>query len=147
MKVYLDVSCLNRPFDDQAQPRIRIESEAVLIILAKIDAGEIEQVSSEMCVVEIDAIKTAYRRTRVKLLLPGERHILPLGKAVFERASEIQRLGFKPADAVHLAAAESGSADIFLTCDDRLCNAARRQATQLKTQVANPVEFLREGLS
>jgi hypothetical protein len=28
--LYLDICCLKRPFDDQAQPRIRIESEAVL---------------------------------------------------------------------------------------------------------------------
>ena len=31
--VYLDACCLNRPFDDQAQPRVHLESEAVLIIL------------------------------------------------------------------------------------------------------------------
>jgi hypothetical protein len=39
MKLYLDVSCLNRPFDDQRQPRVRTESEAVLLILARIDQG------------------------------------------------------------------------------------------------------------
>ncbi len=33
IKVYLDVCCLNRPFDDQTQDRIRMESEAVLMIL------------------------------------------------------------------------------------------------------------------
>lgn len=34
MKVYLDVCCLNRPFDDQTQDRIRIESESILTILS-----------------------------------------------------------------------------------------------------------------
>ena len=34
-RIYLDVCCLNRPFDDQNQPRIRLESEAILIILAQ----------------------------------------------------------------------------------------------------------------
>jgi hypothetical protein len=33
VKIYLDVSCLNRPFDDQGQVRIRLETEAVTIIL------------------------------------------------------------------------------------------------------------------
>lgn len=28
MKVYLDACCLNRPFDDQTQGRIRLEAEA-----------------------------------------------------------------------------------------------------------------------
>jgi hypothetical protein len=32
MKIYLDVCCLNRPFDDQAKDRIRLESEAILTI-------------------------------------------------------------------------------------------------------------------
>ena len=34
-RIYLDVCCLNRPFDDQSQPRIRLESETILIILAQ----------------------------------------------------------------------------------------------------------------
>ena len=33
MKIYLDVSSLNRPLDDQTQPRIRLEAEAVTIVL------------------------------------------------------------------------------------------------------------------
>jgi len=33
MKIYLDACCLNRPFDEQSQERIRMEAEAVLIIL------------------------------------------------------------------------------------------------------------------
>jgi len=39
MKIYLDVSCLNRPFDDQAQVRIRIETAAITFVLERIDAG------------------------------------------------------------------------------------------------------------
>ena len=34
MRLYLDICCLKRPFDDQAQPRVRIETEAVLGLLA-----------------------------------------------------------------------------------------------------------------
>jgi hypothetical protein len=32
VRIYLDVSCLNRPFDDQRQVRIRLESEAILAV-------------------------------------------------------------------------------------------------------------------
>jgi hypothetical protein len=31
--IYLDVCCFNRPFDDQAQERIRLETQAFFIIL------------------------------------------------------------------------------------------------------------------
>lgn len=33
MTIYLDNCCYNRPFDDQTQERIHLESEAVLSIL------------------------------------------------------------------------------------------------------------------
>jgi hypothetical protein len=34
MLIYLDMCGLKRPFDDQSQPRIRLESEAVLGLLS-----------------------------------------------------------------------------------------------------------------
>jgi len=39
MKIYLDNCCFNRPFDDQSQLRIRLESEAKLKIQEDIRAG------------------------------------------------------------------------------------------------------------
>ena len=41
MKVYLDVSCLNRPFDDQSQARIALESQAVVLILEKVSHDKV----------------------------------------------------------------------------------------------------------
>ncbi len=45
--IYLDVCCLNRPFDDQGQKRIRLEAEAILYILAKFQNGEWQLLGSE----------------------------------------------------------------------------------------------------
>lgn len=73
MKIYLDVSCLNRPFDNQRQPRIRNESEAIVTILGRIDAGAWESVSSRMAEIETLAIPDEARRRRVQLLLPEAR--------------------------------------------------------------------------
>ena len=42
MKVYLDNCVLNRPFDDQGQERIRLETEAVMLILAKRHAMQLQ---------------------------------------------------------------------------------------------------------
>lgn len=38
--IYLDVCCLNRPFDDQTQERIFLEAEAIRLILARCQSGE-----------------------------------------------------------------------------------------------------------
>jgi len=39
-KIYLDVCCLNRPFDDQSQDRIKLEAEAIIMILFRIEREE-----------------------------------------------------------------------------------------------------------
>ena len=92
MKVYLDVSCLNRPFDDQSQAGIRLEAEAVTIILGRVDGGLWRQVSSEMAVIETDAIPDADRRARVRLLLPPPPDILKLDDTTWDRGAVCQRL-------------------------------------------------------
>ena len=46
--VYLDACCLNRPFDNQAQDRIRLEAEAVLAILKRVEKGQWHALSSEV---------------------------------------------------------------------------------------------------
>ncbi len=51
-KIYLDTCCLNRPFDDQTQERICLESEAVLAILSRIEKGEWEWIGSDVLVDE-----------------------------------------------------------------------------------------------
>lgn len=119
MKIYLNVSCLNRPFDDQGQARIRLEAEAVAVVLEKCEKGEWIHVTSGMAQIEIDANPDRKRRRRVGLLLPDESAIMQLTEAVLGRASELTMLGFKPADATHVAAAESIPADVLLSCDDR----------------------------
>ncbi len=53
MRIYLDVCCLNRLFDDQTQERIRLGSEAVLLILERCQSGEWELIGSEAMDYEI----------------------------------------------------------------------------------------------
>ncbi len=144
MKIYLDVSCLNRPFDDQEQARIRLEAAAVGMIFERFDEGAWTQVSSEMATIEIDASPDLKRRARVRLLLPDLEHIVKLTPAVFARGAELQKLGLKAADAVHVAAAEKAEADVLLTCDDRLLRVAQRHAGKLGLPVRNPMNWLEE---
>ncbi len=144
MKIYLDVSCLNRPFDDQTQARVRLESEAVTLILEEIDRGRWQDVSSQMAEMEIAAISDRERRRRVQALLPNHHDRIRLTDEMFGRAEELTRLGFKPADAVHVAAAEAAATDVLLTCDDHFLRAGRRNAPRLAVAVANPLSWLQE---
>ena len=144
MKIYLDVSCLNRPFDDQSQSRIRLETEAVTIILEECERGDWVQVSSEIATIEIDANPDRRKRSRVRLLLPDNDAIIPLTESHFARARILESFGFKPADALHVASAESLAVDVLLSCDDRFCKIARRNQKRVLVKVANPVDWLQE---
>lgn len=144
MKVYLDVSCLTRPFDDQTQARVRLEAEAVTIILDRCETGHWRHVSADIARIEIDANPDEDKRSRVEQLLPGANAILKLTKRHFARAGMLEALGFKAADALHVAAAEAHGADVLLSCDDRMCRLARRHRPRLHVTVANPVEWLAE---
>lgn len=142
--VCLDVSCLNRPFDDQTQPRIRLEAEAVAVVLALAAAGDVTHVSSQMATIEIAAMPDDARRSRVQLLLPDAADVVALSPRMFARAKELETLGVKPADAVHTAAAEAIGADVLLTCDDRFLRIAQRHRARLKVRVENPVTWIQE---
>ena len=54
MKIYLDVCCLNRPFDDQTQTRIHLEAEAILSIIQSVNDGEWQWISSDAVAYEIN---------------------------------------------------------------------------------------------
>lgn len=144
MTIYLNVSCLNRPFDDQDQARIRLEAAAVGVILERVDEGRWIHVSSEMAQLEIAANPDPTRRARVQLLLPDAGHIVKLTPALFARGAAIERLGFKAADALHVAAAEEAAADVLLSCDDRFCRTGERQRRRLRVAVRNPLKWLEE---
>lgn len=68
MKIYLDACCLNRAFDDQRQPRIRLEAEAISLILQKLHQREWEWVGSEALVYELGQTVDVERRERLLLL-------------------------------------------------------------------------------
>ena len=89
------------------------------------------------------AVKDPRRRARVRQLLPPRSVHVKLNAGIFRRADELQKLGIKPTDALHLAAAEVSS-DVFLTCDDRLLNASRRAAGLISIRVENPADWLKE---
>ena len=65
-RVYLDVSALSRPFDNQAFLRIKLETEAVNLILSKIRAGEFDLVVSPVHWEEIGAISGAFERIELQ---------------------------------------------------------------------------------
>ena len=69
MRIYLDTCCLNRLTDDQSQPRIAEEAEAVEQILRLLRAKTIEWLSSAAVEAETSANPDLERRHGVEVLL------------------------------------------------------------------------------
>ncbi|MBM3891995.1 MAG: type II toxin-antitoxin system VapC family toxin, partial [Verrucomicrobia bacterium] len=119
-KIYMDVCCLNRPFDDQSQARVHLEAEAVLAILNEIEQGHWTLLAGEVVDLEMDQTPDIARRERVRRVMPIRRQPLRINDAALARAAELEARGFGGTDALHLAAAEQAGADIFLSTDDQL---------------------------
>ena len=145
-QVYLDVCCLNRPFDAQEQDRVRLEAEAVLLILKHCEAGEWQWVTSAVVHHEVDAVPNQDRRNRLKEMLKRTDMFVSLSDAVIERGEELKRMGLKAYDALHVACVEHARVDVFLTTDDRLYRVATRNTRRLKVRVENPLIWLQEEL-
>jgi len=141
-RIYLDACCLNRPFDDQGQARIQLESDAVLIIIERVAAAVWVLLGSDVLLAEIAAIPDPVRRDRVATLARYCSEVLTSSQAELERAEGLERAGFHGMDALHIACAERMAADTFLTTDDALLRCARRNVLQLRVTVANPAHWV-----
>ena len=144
MKVYLDVCCFNRPFDDYAQDRVRLESEAVLTILEHTQSGMWAIIGSEVIDIEISKIPDDDLRCKVNILTGMKQKFITVNNDVEIRAKELEKLGFKSFDALHIACAEKGDADILLTTDDIFLSKALQSRNILKVRVENPLRWLME---
>ena len=143
--IYLDVCVLSRPFDDQSFLRIRLETEALNLILSKVKNEKYILVVSPIHWEEIKAISDVFERIDL------QERLRTLGKSIKtnlanarKRAEELCNLNFGVSNAAHIAFAEQCGAE-FISCDDSLIKKCSRQ--NIKIWCGNPVAFCeKEGL-
>ena len=146
MKIYLDTCCLNRPFDDQSQKRIHIESEAIILILIEIYKGKWKWIGSEILEIEVEQSTNIERKNYLRNILIYTHKSVIVKDIDVIRGKQLEQVGFKSFDAMHIACGERGNADIFLTTDDKLLNLAEKKKEQLHIEVKNPLTWLIEVL-
>jgi predicted nucleic acid-binding protein len=83
------------------------------------------------------------RRHDAALLAFSNEVVVPRPRSA-ERAAFLQKLGVGTFDALHLASAEQGGADVFLTTDDGLLRRTGRYSDELRVRVQNPVSWYKE---
>jgi predicted nucleic acid-binding protein len=142
VKIYLDLCAIQRPLDTPNQVRVVLEAEAVLGIIALCNSGQAELLSSEALLYEGEQGSLPIRKEHAIAVLSNSKVVLAVTEKERSRAAELMKFGFKPLDALHLALAETGNADYFCTCDDRLLRAAKR--AKLLVKIVNPVDLVQE---
>ena len=134
MRVYLDNCCYNRPYDDQSQLRISLESQAKLHVQGMIKDGEIQLASSYMLMYENSKNRSETKRRAIEQFVANNTSVY-----IDETHAEtIAATGVKSADAIHTACAILTKSDYLLTTDDRLLKYKNDNI-----MIVNPTEFIR----
>lgn len=141
MKIYLDNCCFNRPYDDQAQLKIHLETQAKLAIQEKILTGEYRLVWSY--ILDYENAQHPVVETRLEIVLWRKLAAIVIEESenIIQKAREVIQLGIDLKDALHVACALVAEADYFLTTDRKLLN---KLAAIETLNAVNPIAFIEE---
>ena len=142
MRVYLDNCCFNRPYDDQSQLRIQMETQAKLEIQQQIRDEKLELATSY--ILETENAVNPYERKRIDIQAFMDKYTKAFiseiqDKAVREQAAKIMETGIRLMDACHIACAMLAQCDVFLSTDKRVL---KYQSEAIR--IMNPVMFVME---
>ena len=140
--VYLDLCAYNRPFDDQSQSRIALETNIVIHVLEHIESGVLKVIASDALHYENERNPDPERRDRISRYFDLAYKHVPVDSSVIRRAGQLYTMKFSDLDALHIACAEKGRAAFFLTCDDTLIRKAEKNRSKIKTKVMGLLQFL-----
>lgn len=142
MRVYLDMCCYNRPYDDQSQFRIALESQSKLQIQSLIRDGKLELIGSYTLDYELSRNPYEMRRNAIARFIENNLSgYVGSNRADIIRpiAESIMETGVKEKDAYHVASAIYAKCDYFISTDIRLL---KYQTDKIK--LVTPVDFIME---
>ena len=144
MKLYLDNCMFNRPFDDQSNLKVLLESETKLKIQENIRSGTYELVWSY--ILDYENNKNPFRERKEQI---GKWKIyakidIEEDDTILSLANSVNRLGLKKFDSLHIACAITANANYFLTTDIGII----KKANLIKDiEIKDPIDFIREVLA
>jgi predicted nucleic acid-binding protein len=139
LKIYLDNCSYNRPFDDQAQKKIHLETVAKLYIQEDIRAGKHSLVWSYMLDFENGENSYEDKRNAIALWEDIADEYCPSSEEVVVLGEKIMTLGIGEKDSLQLACAITSGCDYFITTDKKLLN-----KTVSGIKIIDPIKFITE---
>ena len=137
IKIYLDNCCYNRPFDDQSQLIVRLETEAKLFIQEQIKMGKIAIAWSAILDLEIKRNPYPLRREASDVFRRLSQSIVEIDDDIKSSSLDYQARGLAWADALHIASAVKAECEYFITVDRKILNKTIAEVT-----VLNPIQFV-----
>jgi len=136
--VYLDTCSYNRPFDDQTQLRISLETQAKLYIQTLIINNKLDLVYSYVCFYENNMNPFENKKLSIFDFSRNAKKYVIENSNILLRANEIKKMGIKPLDALHLSCAIDVGTDYFITVDDDIL-----RYTTNEIKIFDPIMFIR----
>jgi len=144
MRLYFDICCYSRLYDDQTQVKIYMESEAILNIFNISKQKNDDIVGSPALDLEIDQIDNIEKREKIKYFynqMITEK--IDYTENVLARVKNLsEQTKIKTLDSFHLSFAENSKVDVLLTTDTKFEKACAK--LDLKIKVSNPLKYLLE---
>ena len=142
MRVYLDMCCFNRPYDDQSQLKVAMETQCKLHIQNLIKERKLEMAASYMLRYECSQNPFEMRKNTIFEFMNKHTHVYVgdrCQKEIEEKAQKIMETGIKFKDACHVASAIYAECSYFISTDKRLL---KYQTNEIKMVI--PIEFVTE---
>ena len=136
-RIYLDNCCFNRPYDNQTQLKIYLETQAKLHIQSLVYDKRIELVWSFILTFENSRNIFNARKDAISQWENISSFFVEKSEEIRLIAKEILTTGIKAADAAHVACAIAGKCDYFITVDKRLL-----KYNDERIIICNPIEFI-----
>ena len=142
MRIYLDMCCYNRPYDDQSQLKISMETQSKLYIQTLIKDGKLELTTSYMLRYECSNNPFEMRRNAIFDFIDRNTCVyvgIERQTVIETKAAEIMKTGVKYKDACHVASAIYAECEYFISTDTRLLKYKSREI-----KMVTPIEFVTE---
>lgn len=140
MRIYLDNCCYNRPFDDQSQMKIYLETQAKLYIQAQIKEGIYDLVWSY--ILDYENGKNPYEEKRLAIApwrTIASLYIEKETEDIILFAEKLVLKKIKTYDALHISCAVAAHCEYYLTTDKKLLNTPIQEI-----KIVSPIVFVNE---
>ncbi|MBE9176422.1 PIN domain-containing protein [Synechocystis salina LEGE 06155] len=134
---------LQRPLDARTHIRVAVEAEAILNVLVLWESGRVRLVSSPALVFEAQKIRSPIRKAYIAEILLKTDVFVSGSADIAQYAPELESMGIKTLDALHLAFSIKAESKYFCTCDDRFLKRVKSLDTR-QTKVVSPLELIAE---